>query len=148
MAQRIPGKDDGWGLVGGKLSEEEGGHPLVARVRTHVDPEWAALPYRLTLSVKIKNPAPNGLPNLEEMRSLDELENRITTHIEPDAGAELVLLVSAGGERSIILHVEDETWHARQPAAFADAFGEYEAEVLVHHDPEWTVHSAFAAKAD
>jgi len=148
MATRTPGQSDGWGLVSGKLSDDEGGHPLIARVRTETDPEWAALPYRLTLSMKIKNPAPNGLPDLEEMRALDEVENRIVSHINDDGGAELVLLVSAGGERSIILHVEDESWHARQPASFADAFGEYEAEVLVHHDPDWAVHAAFAEKAD
>ena len=148
MTARTPGQSDGWGLVSGKLSEDEGGHQLIARVRTQTDPEWRALAYRLTLSMKIKNPAPNGLPDLEEMRALDEIEDRIVTHIEDDQGAELVLLVSAGGERSIILHVEDESWHARQPEGFADAFGDYEVEVLVHHDPHWAVHSAFAERAD
>jgi|GEM_PF-5102436 len=135
-----PGDD--WGLADGVMD----GEPMIARVRTQAAEAGiaAGLVVRLSFEVALKE-AFRGLPTMGEQNELDGLEDQLRQLADESGSARLVLLVSSGGKRHMVLYCREPGWAAGHAESLGVIFSDRTVEIFEEHDAEWDVHRRFVA---
>ncbi|TVQ61858.1 MAG: DUF695 domain-containing protein [Phycisphaerales bacterium] len=143
LRRRLRPGDD-WDLVDGKLD----GSPMIARVRTEAAAPGieAGLLTRVTFEVELDDQI-NGLPSMSEQNVLDGLEDQLSQLADESGEARLVLLVSGGGKRHMVLYCRNEGWVTTHRDALGVIFSDRVVEIFAEDDPGWTVHAQFVEAA-
>ncbi|MDB4934647.1 MAG: uncharacterized protein JWP87_1619 [Labilithrix sp.] len=94
------------------------------------------LPTRVTVSVPMHEPEPDGLRSEGEMEDLDTLQTKLTERLADAAGAECVGFYDLRGVATFVFYAKKKLTTAEATVAIADTHP-YEAEVQVDEDPEW-----------
>lgn len=134
-----------WGVLAGQVD----GAKMIARVRMDAmeDGRGDVFTQAITLSVTIQDPTPEGLPNMEEMNRLDQIEQRVHDVIREVGGAILAMLISTGGRREIVLYSRDHGWIEEHRDRLDGAIGDHAARVVVTTDPTWDFYRRFRQHA-
>lgn len=143
LRRRLRPGDD-WELVDGKLD----GEPMIARVRMEAAAPGieAGLLTRVTFEVELHDQI-RGLPSMGEQNTLDALEDQLGQLADESGSARLVLLVSGGGRRHMVLYCRDESWVETHRDALGVIFSDRTVEIFAEDDPGWTVHAQFVEAA-
>lgn len=134
-----------WGVLAGRVEDRT----MIARVRMDAMEEGRgeAFTQCITLSVTVQEATPEGLPTMEEMGRLDQIETRIHDLLRERGGAILALLISTAGRREIVLYGQDHGWIETHRDVLDTAIGEHAAHVVVTPDPDWSFYKRFREHA-
>jgi hypothetical protein len=93
-------------------------------------------PTRITISVPMLEPEPDGLRSETEMEDLDALQAKITERLAGAAGADCVGFYDLRGVTTFVFYAKKKIDAAEATLAIGDTHP-YETDVLVDDDPEW-----------
>ena len=93
-------------------------------------------PTRITVSVPMLEPEPDGLRSEGEMQDLDTLQTKLTERLARAAGADCVGFYDLRGVATFVFYAKKPITAAEATVAIGDTHP-YEADVLVDEDPEW-----------
>jgi hypothetical protein len=96
----------------------------------------ATMPTRITVSVPMHEPEPDGLRSEGEMEDLDTLQTKLTDRLTAAAGAECVGFYDLRGVATFVYYAKKKITADEATVAIADTHP-YEADVQVDDDPEW-----------
>jgi hypothetical protein len=135
-----------WGNAKGR----RGGAPLLMRFNQSAK-EWCAhpgLPAKLSFVVSFLKPNPGGMPDAEELKQLDELEDTILREVESATIGLHALVLTNGVMKELIFYipvpkgVDIKTIHARVAAALPT----HNIECTVVNEPKWDSYQVFGLK--
>ncbi len=112
------------------------GSPAAFVVDLEQEPR-ATHPTRITVSVPMLEPEPDGLRSEGEMEELDALQTKITERFARVAGAMCVGFYDLKGIATFVFYAKKKRTVDELNVALADIGRTYETDVQVDDDPEW-----------
>ena len=131
----------GWTIL--ESTSDDGGSTVYIRVKRYEDAfPHAEMPEKLALVWKFSH-AGSGMPTTEEMKALEEFEDRICDAVEDDHHATLSAVFTGAGERAWIFYSRDVDGFMQRLSNMPHPDGAYPIEIDHETDAEWEFHRQF-----
>jgi len=133
--------DEPWSVGQGSVE----GRPLFVRVNTGAaairgEP---SLRTRVGITVPLQAPDDEGLPDAREMSRLSEIEDSLGVALGVGARTVHVLVITTSGVREFVYHTTASAEVQAAVDAVATQFPDYELELDMEDDADWSVYSRF-----
>ncbi len=121
------------------------GHRLVAvfDVAAGGADERAAMPTWASLAVFYPHAEPDGMPSPTTSARLDALRARLYTLLGPGERSRLVGVITINGRRELVIYTAAAEELRSAARALQGEFPEFELQLTVMSDPDWTVFRQF-----
>jgi Family of unknown function (DUF695) len=103
-------------------------------------------PYQVTISQAFTPVPPDGLPSKEEQAKLDKAKEALKS-LEQDKQAYLAIVITTGGMKQFIFYSSDAVRTAQGVAQIQSTSPDFEFQVSVEPDRNWSLYRALAANA-
>jgi hypothetical protein len=105
--------------------------------------------HRVGIAIPFNEPTENGLPSAEETSQLDAIEDFLSSHLEADQQAILVLVVTTSNMREFVFYAKGSGELIE--SALSEVFPQissHEIQYYIEADPEWDLYQEFAQNSN
>jgi hypothetical protein len=106
----------------------------------------AHYPYQVTVSESFTPVPPDGLPGKEDQAKLDKAKEALKA-LEQDKQGYLAIVITTGGMKQFIFYSADAVRAAQTVGEIQKANPEFEFQVAMEPDKNWSLYRALAANA-
>ncbi len=100
--------------------------------------------YRVGFAIPLLAPNEHGLPSNEEMASLNQIEDELSSQLEKDKVSIHVLSITTSGMREFVYYTKDSKIVEKVINDTRSKFSSYEIQYYIEEDKKWTVYKQFA----
>jgi len=136
---------DRWSIGKG----EQDGKPIFTRFNLGLKPLVGRPEFRqqLGISVRLKDPTPDGLPTSAEAEQLSQIEDEIVRRFVPGNESLFAGVMTFNGMREYVLYTNDPKAASAKATDLVRDIHHHELQFAIHDDPSWANFKKFAAGA-
>jgi hypothetical protein len=140
----ISSEDHKWSVA--EASYE--GSPLIVRLNSSAQ-EWLghkALPIKLGFAVPLNAPNEGGLPQPDENKQLNDVEDVILREVEAKVRGIYALVLTTGTMREFVFYIVADADIKAVHDAIRKSVSTHEVQCMAETDPKWATYAQFARK--
>ncbi|MFC5862432.1 DUF695 domain-containing protein [Acidicapsa dinghuensis] len=124
---------------------ERDGFPMIVRMADAYSglAPISGYDHHVIVSVRFRNPQPNGFPSSEECDELEMLEKNLSRLLETENECLDVLVVTNNGLRDFISYTRNVDYVWRKLEDNVSLFHGFVVEFAIEPDPRWDIYQAF-----
>lgn len=124
---------------------ENEGLPLLLRSNSSAAPLIGHPEFglRVGIAVPFNEPTENGLPSPEESEQLFAIEDLLTSHLEANQQAILVLVITTGNMREFIFYAGDKETIDSSLTKACSNIPSHEIQCYIESDPQWDLYQEY-----